>query len=210
MSDDDIEGLVLAGGRGTRMGGVDKGLVALDGVPLVEHVVRRLRPQVQRLAIGTSSDHPLYARLADRCVPDAPGETGRGPLAGLAAALRSTPCGWVAVAPCDAPRLPVDLVARLRAAWREPSQVCVAATPDGAGGWHWQPACALVRRDASRHLDAALAAGLHAMHRWIASVPHVVVPFDDALAFVNVNTRDDLAALEPGRDIGRGRGRFAA
>src|SRR5688572_5092940 len=109
-----ITGLILAGGQGRRMGGVDKGLQPFRGKPLVEHVIERFRPQVQELLISAAPAARAYEAYG-RVVLD---ELGEGPLAGLHAGLAA--CGGLlASAPCDTPLLPDDLVARLRAGLKD-------------------------------------------------------------------------------------------
>lgn len=211
----EIEGLVLAGGRATRMGGGDKSLRLLDGEPLLSHVVRRLAPQVDQVAIASNAPQALHRRLAARLVADDAADAGSGPLAGLDAALRSTRHPWIAMVPCDAPRLPEDLVERLAAALRPGLLASIAETLDGMGEPRLQPACALIHRDAAPHLRRSLAEGTRALHRVLAGLPHAVVRFDRAEAFVNVNTPDDLAALErpvvpsAAKDLGAGASRPA-
>ncbi len=192
----DIEGLVLAGGRATRMGGGDKSLRVLDGATLIEHVVRRLAPQVDGIAIASNAPQSLHRRLATRVLADAPADAGLGPLAGLASALRSSRHTWIAMVPCDAPRLPLDLVPRLAVALQHGQLAAMAETHDADGRTRLQAACALVHRDAAAHVAEALASGARALHRCLGELPHAVVHFDDAAAFVNVNTPADLAALD--------------
>ncbi len=114
-------GVVLAGGRSTRMG-VDKALAPLAGRPLVAHVAARFAPQVDALFLNANGDAARFASLGCAIVADAAANAGGGPLAGIAAALRyaqSQGAAWLATAPCDAPFLPLDLVARLAAAAEE-------------------------------------------------------------------------------------------
>jgi molybdopterin-guanine dinucleotide biosynthesis protein A len=119
-----------------------------------------------------------------------------GPLAGLHAGLEAASKPLVCTVPCDSPFLPHDLVARLAAALDErAAQVAVAKTFDQA-----HPVFALVRRDVLPHLAAFLENGGRKIDAWYASLAVVLVPFDDeAGAFANINTRDELAAAAPGR-----------
>jgi molybdopterin-guanine dinucleotide biosynthesis protein A len=183
-----ITGLVLAGGRGARMGGVDKGWVLHDGEPLVEAALRRLAPQVGSVLISANRNVDAYRALAD-VVTDA--DTGLalepfpGPLAGVLAGLQRATGDWIALAPCDAPALPPDLVARLATAIGDAGAACPVAAD------RRQPVFALVRRSAEPSLRAFLRSGGRAMHRWLEMLGAVEVPFDDASAFHNINAPSD-------------------
>lgn len=114
MSPSDITGIILAGGLGRRMGGVDKGLQLLDGRPLVRHVAERLAPQVDQLLINANRSQADYAALGYPVLADEIPDFA-GPLAGLHAALSAATTAWVVTVPCDSPYLPLDLVSRLQA-----------------------------------------------------------------------------------------------
>jgi molybdopterin-guanine dinucleotide biosynthesis protein A len=187
-----VTGVVLAGGQGRRMGGVDKGLVAMDGRPMVSWVIERLRPQVGALLINANQNVERYATFGFPVVSDAVGGFA-GPLAGLHAALAAVDTDWIVTSPCDSPFLPLDLVARLASA-ADAGSAClaVARTFDRA-----HPVFALVRRDVLPHLDAFLAGGGRKIDAWYATLAVVEVPFDDeAEAFRNINTAAELAAAE--------------
>jgi molybdopterin-guanine dinucleotide biosynthesis protein A len=188
----DVTGVVLAGGQGRRMGGVDKGLVTMRGRPLAEWVIERLAPQVGALVINANQNVERYAALGHPVVSDAVGGFA-GPLAGLHAALSFVTTDWLVTAPCDSPFLPQDLVARLGAeALARDAQLAVARTFDQP-----HPVFALVRRDVLPHLAAFLAGGGRKIDAWYASLAVVEVPFDDeADAFRNINTAAELAAAE--------------
>ena len=187
---DAITGVVLAGGQGRRMGGVDKGLVELDGRPLVAWVLERLAPQVGSMLINANQNAERYAAFGHPVVSDAVGAFA-GPLAGLHAALAAARTAWVATAPCDSPFLPRDLVARLAAAAAASNAtLAVARTFDQP-----HPVFALVRVDVAPHLAAFLAAGGRKIDAWYATLAVAEVPFDDeAAAFRNINTAAELAA----------------
>jgi molybdopterin-guanine dinucleotide biosynthesis protein A len=184
----DITGVVLAGGQGRRMGNVDKGLVELDGRPLVAHVVDRLVPQVAALVINANRHADDYARLGYPVVADAIGGFA-GPLAGLHAGLSAATTPFVVTAPCDSPFLPGDLVARLARAFEDSRlDIAVARTFEQA-----HPVFALVRRSLLPHLERYLEAGGRKIDAWYASLAVAEVSFDDeADAFRNINTRDEL------------------
>lgn len=187
-----ITGVVLAGGQGSRMGGVDKGLVALRDKPMVEWVIERFAPQVDALIINANQNAERYAAFGYPVFGDDIGGFA-GPLAGLHAALGRATHPLVATAPCDSPFLPADLVARLHAALRAAdAQLAVARTFDQP-----HPVFCLCRRDVFAHLDAFLAAGGRKIDRWYGTLAVVEVRFDDEeAAFRNINTRDELDALE--------------
>jgi molybdopterin-guanine dinucleotide biosynthesis protein A len=191
----DVTGIVLAGGLGRRMGGVDKGLVELDGRPMVAHVIARLGAQVGPMLVNANQNTERYASLGHPVVPDAVGGFA-GPLAGLHAGLAQTRTPYAVTVPCDSPFLPEDLVARLSVGLEGTrAQLAVARTFDQP-----HPVFALVRADVLPHLAAFLSAGGRKIDAWYATLGVVEVPFDDcADAFRNINTRDELAAASPPR-----------
>ncbi|MBN3855501.1 molybdenum cofactor guanylyltransferase MobA [Paraburkholderia sp. Ac-20340] len=196
----DITGLVLAGGRGQRMGGADKGLQLLHGQPLAAHVLARLAPQVGTLAISANRNQDVYATLgapwqatvlADT-LPDYP-----GPLAGLLAGLRAARTGWLLSAPCDSPWLPADLATRLSAAASEHGAAIVTAqTTDAAGEVSLHPVFALLRTSLADDLAAFLDAGERKVRAWYARHTAAVVSFADERAFYNVNSLQELADFD--------------
>jgi len=191
-----ITGVVLAGGLGRRMGGVDKGLQLLNGRPLVSHVIERLAPQVDELLINTNQNGERYASFGHRVVPDQIPDFA-GPLAGLHAALSAAVYPLVATAPCDSPFLPADLVFRLFSALTtSDADLAVARTFDQP-----HPVFCLCRRTVLPHLSEFLAAGGRKFEHWYATLKAVEVAFDDeADAFANINTHDDLGRFEAAWD----------
>jgi molybdopterin-guanine dinucleotide biosynthesis protein A len=191
----DVTGVVLAGGQGRRMGGVDKGLVELAGTPMIAHVLARLAPQVGDVLINANQNLDRYRAFGQPVVEDAVGGFA-GPLAGLHAGLARAGGELVVTVPCDSPFLPRDLVTRLRAALdRDGAQLAVAKTFDQP-----HPVFALVRRDVLPNLAAFLAAGGRKIDTWYAALRIVEVAFDDeADAFRNINTADELAAAAAAR-----------
>lgn len=190
-----VTGVVLAGGQGSRMGGVDKGLQPFGGATMVEHVLERLRPQVDEVLVNANRNPEAYAAFGHRVVSDEI-EGFAGPLAGFERGLAHASGDLVVTVPCDSPFLPRDLVARLRAGLeREGAQVAVATA---AGRAH--PVFCLMRREVHASLRDFLASGQRKIDRWYATLPLVEVAFDDeADAFLNINTREELATLEPRR-----------
>jgi len=185
-----VTGVVLAGGLGRRMGGVDKGLVTLDGEPMVARVLARFVPQVSEVLISANQNLDRYRALGHDVVADEVGGYA-GPLAGLHAGLTRARCELVATVPCDSPFLPTDLVARLRGALESSrARLAVAKTFDQP-----HPVFALVRRDVLAHLAAFLEGGGRKIDVWYATLDRVEVRFDDeADAFRNINTAAELAS----------------
>jgi molybdopterin-guanine dinucleotide biosynthesis protein A len=190
---DDITGLVLAGGRGSRMGGVDKGLQTLNGLPLARLALDRLAPQVGRLIISANRNLAAYAAFGVPVWPDEPPDYA-GPLAGFLAGLSHCTTTWLTTVPCDTPRFPADLVARLAAAGTD---VAVPVTLE-EGRMRRQPAFCLLRASLRDDLAAFVRGGGRKIEDWLSRHDLTDVPFDDAAAFYNANTRDELARLERG------------
>jgi len=183
-----VTGIVLAGGQGRRMGGVDKGLQPLNGRPMAAWAIERLAPQVDEILLNANQNIEAYARLGQRVVPDSLGGFA-GPLAGLHAGLQAAAQPLVASVPCDSPFLPLDLVARLKSFLGE-NDLAVAKTGDQP-----HPVFALVRRSVLPHLERFLAGGGRKIDAWYATLAVVEVSFDDEPdAFRNINTLDELSA----------------
>jgi len=184
-----IAGVVLAGGRSLRMG-TDKALADFAGRPMLAHVLARFAPQVAALAINANGDPARFADFGAPLIADlAPGQPG--PLAGIVAALDWAETGgfsWVATAPCDAPFLPRDLVARLaRASAQAP---VVAVGPDGL-----EPLFALWPVTARVRVQERLMAGERAVHRVLAALgaKAVELPATTPPGSLNLNAPDELA-----------------
>jgi len=181
-----VSGIVLAGGLGRRMGGVDKGLQLLHGRPMIAHVLARLAPQVDEIVINANQNLERYAAFGHRVVSDRIGGFA-GPLAGLHAGLGAISHPLAVTVPCDSPFLPGDLVARLRANLGS-NDLAVAKTGDQP-----HPVFALVRLSVAGNLQAFLAGGGRKIDAWYAALRVVEVQFDDeADAFRNINTLDEL------------------
>jgi molybdopterin-guanine dinucleotide biosynthesis protein A len=188
-----ITGLVLAGGRALRMGGVDKGLQPFRGQPLVDHAIARLAPQVAEVLVSANRNAAAYAGRGVRVVADTAADFP-GPLAGMLAGLRAAHTPWLAVVPCDAPLLPADLVERL-ALDLAGASAAVVERGFGADDRRLEPVCCLLSTSLGDDLERWLAEGNRKVEAWL--VRHATrVPFDradDADAFANFNT---LAELE--------------
>ncbi|HEU0196020.1 MAG TPA: molybdenum cofactor guanylyltransferase MobA [Nevskiaceae bacterium] len=190
---DAISGGVLAGGRATRMGGVDKGLVELNGRPMVEYVLDALRGQTHALLINANRSGGRYGAYGLPVVADLEGGF-LGPLSGIGSLMATAQTEWLLTAPCDSPQVPDDLGLRL---W----QAVAAAGADigvAHSGERLQPVFALLRCSLRPSLEAYLAAGERKIDRWYRSQRMATADFSDCpQMFVNVNTlseRDALAA----------------
>jgi molybdopterin-guanine dinucleotide biosynthesis protein A len=194
-----VTGLILAGGKGSRMGGVDKGLQAFRGKRLVDHVYVRLAPQVGGIIINANQNQEEYRTFGVRVVSDAIGGFA-GPLAGFHAGLSISRRPFLASVPCDSPFLPADLVERLYSRLEEAgAELAVAKT-----GNQPHPVFSLMRRGVLDHLGEFLKSGGRKIDAWYATLAVVEVAFDDeAEAFSNINTREELADWESAGPGGR-------
>ncbi len=191
-----VTGLVLAGGRGTRMGNVDKGLQDFGGQPMVAHVLHRLMPQVSALLINANQNFAAYAAFAHPVWPDAIGGFA-GPLAGLHIGLTHCLTPWIVTVPCDTPFLPLDLVQRLQHAQQQNDfDIAVAVTGEGAARQP-HPVFCLARATLLPHLSAYLAKGGRKVDAWYRSLRVVEVGFENEAAFRNINTPEELHAWSP-------------
>jgi molybdenum cofactor guanylyltransferase len=188
-----ITGVVLAGGQGSRMGGVDKGLQEFRGRPMVAHALERLGPQVDEILINANRNAEAYARFGYRVIADEI-EGFAGPLAGFDSGLAHAAGELVVTVPCDSPFLPHDLVARLREGLqRDAADIAVAKTGDQV-----HPVFCLMRRGVHGSLRRFLASGQRKIDRWYPELNATLVAFDDEPGtFTNINTREELAGLEP-------------
>jgi molybdopterin-guanine dinucleotide biosynthesis protein A len=187
-----VTGLILAGGKGSRMGGVDKGLQAFRGKRLIDYVYERLASQVGGVIINANQNQEVYRTFGVRVVSDAVGGFA-GPLAGMHAGLSVSKRPFLASVPCDSPFLPEDLIARLYARIDETgAELAVAKTGDQP-----HPVFSLMRRGVLDHLSGFLKGGGRKIDAWYATLNVVEVAFDDeAEAFSNINTLDELASYE--------------
>jgi molybdopterin-guanine dinucleotide biosynthesis protein A len=187
-----ITGVVLAGGQGRRMGGVDKGLQSIAGQPLVKWVLSRFAPQVDEVLINANQNMSVYEGFGYRVIPDAVAGFA-GPLAGLERALAMAAHDLVVTAPCDSPLLPADLVVRLYTGLRDRgAELAVART-----GAQAHPVFCLCRRALHANLSTFLARGGRKIDAWYASFKVIEIAFDDNPdAFSNINTAEELRAHE--------------
>jgi molybdopterin-guanine dinucleotide biosynthesis protein A len=195
----DLVGVVLAGGLSRRMGGGDKCLRPLGGRPLLAHIVERARPQVDSLILNANGDATRFAAFGLEVVADGV-EGFAGPLAGILAgmdwaAARAPAARWLASFPADAPFLPLDLVARLRAAVEDQGKPLACAASDG----RTHPVVGLWSMALGSELRLALVQeGLRKIDLWtarhgVAEVEWPARPYDP---FFNANRLEDLAEAE--------------
>lgn len=188
----DITGVVLAGGRGRRMGGEDKGLLPFRGKPLVCHALAILSAVAGDVLINANRNLGAYADLGYQVVPDLNGHF-EGPLAGLLSAMRAAKTPYVLTVPCDAPLLDARLLARLVAVMTH-EDAAIAVAHDGE---RLHPVVMLVKTPLAGDLEAYLAGGQRQVEAWIRRHPWTRVDCSDCPeALANINTREELARLE--------------
>lgn len=195
MDTNQITGLILAGGRGSRMGGVDKGLQPFRGAPMVSHVITRLAPQVGGIMISANQNLAIYENFGVPVWPDAMPDFA-GPLAGLQTGLMHCTTEYLLTAPCDSPFLPTDLMARLAGALLDQdAELAVAVT--GAGETRQaHPVFCLLKSSVIGHLTAYLQGGGRRMNEWHAPLKRAEAWFADEAAFRNINTMQELKGYE--------------
>lgn len=192
-----ITGLVLAGGQGSRMGGVDKGLQAYLGMPLALNALRRLSPQVGRMMINANRNLGAYEAMGVSVHRDLqPGYPG--PLAGILAGLQHCETPYLVTVPCDSPRFPEDLVERLARALRQADGEIARACTQENGRSQVQPVFCLMKATLRESLARFVGEGQRKVGRWTSQHRCMDVPFEDAAAFFNANTLTELAQVQQG------------
>ncbi|MCG6896168.1 MAG: molybdenum cofactor guanylyltransferase [Thiocapsa sp.] len=186
-----VTGVILAGGRGRRMGGLDKGLIGFAGRPLVQWVIDSLAPQVGSIMISANRNRDVYARYGLEVVSD-PEPSYKGPLAGVLSAMRAARTDWILTVPCDGPFLPGDLLTRLTKAMSTgDAEMAVAAT-----GGRIQPVYSLQPVTLSSELAAFIAEGSYRAAQWIGRHRCALADFShQQQGFANVNSHEDLERL---------------
>ncbi len=192
---EDITGLILAGGRGSRMGGVDKGLQNYRGMPLALHALLRLGPQVGHVMINANRNLGAYEAFGAPLWPDALPDFA-GPLAGFLAGLEQCETPYLVSVPCDSPQFPLDLVQRLADALEaQGAEIAIAATLED-DVMRTQPVFCMMKADVMESLVRFTHEGGRKIDRWTALHRCVEVPFNDASAFANANTLAELQQLD--------------
>jgi molybdenum cofactor guanylyltransferase len=191
----DITGLVLAGGRGSRMGGVDKGLQLHRGVPLALHALKRLNPQVGASMLNANRNIASYQAMGVPVWPDEITDFP-GPLAGMLAGLNNCRTPYLATVPCDTPNFPVDLVARLAQGVESEGVEMATAYTNEDGELRAQPVFCLMKTSLRGSLRAFIDSGERKTGLFAANHHSAKVVFDDSAAFANANTLSELAQLQ--------------
>jgi molybdenum cofactor guanylyltransferase len=188
---EEITGLVLAGGRGSRMGGIDKGLQPFAGMPLAQHALKRLAPQVGRLMINANRSIEAYRALGVPVWSDEVADFS-GPLSGMLAGLTHCETPFLLTVPCDSPFFPDNLAARLSAGLEEnAAELATAYTPDGVNLFP-QPVFCLMKASLQASLRAFIERGERKTGLWARELRGARVLFQDVDAFANFNTLTEL------------------
>lgn len=185
-----LSAIILAGGQASRMGGQDKGLILLNGRPMIDYVITRLKAQVDDMVISANRHHADYARFGWPVFADHATDYA-GPLAGIAACLPHCRHDWVLVVACDSPLLPTDLAAQLFSRRQRDTQVVMVHD-----GERLQPLFLLLHKSLGPALDQALQRGEYKVERWARAQPHIIVTQNTPQAFMNINTEAERLALE--------------
>ena len=184
--------IILSGGRATRMGGVDKGLILLKNKPLIAHVIHRLQPQRDEIFINANREVSQYETFGLKVLQDENPEF-LGPLAGILLGLRHAKYDLVLSVPCDSPLLPLNLVERLTKNMLESHADIAIASSDGNA----HPVFCLMKKSVLPSLVDFLDAGERKVNTWQKSQKYIEVDFSDCSeAFVNLNTLEELRELE--------------
>jgi molybdopterin-guanine dinucleotide biosynthesis protein A len=191
----EITGLILAGGRGSRMGGIDKGLQTHLGVPLARHALERLRPQVAGLMLNANRNLAAYQAMGVPVYPDEISDYP-GPLAGMLAGLSNCRTPYLVTVPCDTPNFPVDLVSRLSEGLAGIDGDLATAYTLEDGRPRAQPVFCLMRASLRDSLFAFVESGERKTGLFAAQHHSAKVVFNDAAAFTNANTLEELAKLQ--------------
>ena len=193
---DQITGLILAGGRAQRMGGIDKGLIPFHGKPLIESAIARFQNQVSSIIINANRNITKYAAYGYPVMMDETPDFS-GPLAGFSAGLKVCQTPFLLTSPCDSPLLPIDLASRLAKEMVAGDYQLVYASSKESDGKVWaQPVFCLMRTNLQESLEGFLQKGDLKIDRWFKELHSSTVVFDDAQAFANVNTPEELKILE--------------
>ena len=196
ISANQITGLILAGGRAQRMGGIDKGLIPFHGNALIESAINRLKNQVGHILINANRNITHYSVYGYPVIRDEAPDFS-GPLAGFSAGLKACKTPYLLTAPCDSPLLPLDLGSKLAEELESGNYQLVYASTKEFNSKVWkQPVFCLMRSDIADSLDTFLRKGDLKIDRWFNGLHTSTVIFEHAQAFANVNTPEELKQLE--------------
>ena len=191
-----ITGLILAGGRAQRMGGIDKGLISFHGKPLIESAITRLKPQVSTILINANRSITKYSHYGYPVLMDETPDFS-GPLAGFSVGLKHCKTPYLLTSPCDSPLLPTDLAQKMAVELESNNLELVFASSKEDDGKIWsQPVFCLMTSDLQDSLDVFLSKGDLKIDRWFKALRSGTAVFEHSQAFANVNTPEELVALE--------------
>ncbi|MGH1538563.1 MAG: molybdenum cofactor guanylyltransferase MobA [Gammaproteobacteria bacterium] len=189
---ENVTGMILAGGKSRRMGGVDKGLMNINGQAMIQYVLDALKPQVFEMLINANRNINAYEKFGCRIVSDQL-ENFQGPLAGIAASMANTTTKYICTCPCDGPLIAKDLVSRLFSAFDSDKKINIAVAHDGK---RLQPVYALIDCELQSSLLAYLSSGERKIDRWYAQHHFKAVDFSDKQdCFININTPEDQQVI---------------
>ena len=196
ITSEQITGLILAGGRAQRMGGIDKGLIPFHGKPLIESAISRLKPQVSAILINANRSITKYSHYGYPVLMDETPDFS-GPLAGFSVGLKHCKTPYLLTSPCDSPLLPTDLAKNMATELEDNNLELVFASSKETDGKVWsQPVFCLMKSSLEDSLNAFLNNGDLKIDRWFKELRSGTVVFENPQAFANVNTPEELAALE--------------
>jgi len=193
----DITAVILAGGKGRRLGGQDKGLVNYKGRPLIEHILHIIKPQVQAIMINANRNLERYAEYGFPVINDDL-TNFQGPLAGFISAIKVVSTTHILTLPCDGPKIPPDYSQRLLSALETQNEETINNTIVVAhDGERMQPVHALIPTGLAASLEAFLEKGDRKIDLWYAQHPVVLADFSDIPdVFQNINTEEQRRKLE--------------
>ena len=188
MRNECISAIILAGGKGSRMGGMDKGMLEINGTTLVEHAMFRIAPHADEILISANRNLDFYSKLGPKVVSD----EGCGPLCGLRSGMLEARCAYVLTLPCDTPFFPEDIACRLMAG------LCEAdiAIPESGGKTH--QAFMLCKKALIADLAEFIDGGGRKVREWQSRFKSAIVHFQEGDDFFNINTPEDLALISSG------------
>lgn len=185
-----ITAVILAGGQGSRLGGVDKGLLELNKTALIQHVIDRIQPQVKEIFISANRNIEVYSKFGFPVFADDnnAAEAFAGPLAGILKALQHCQTEWLLTVPSDSPFISTTLVNQLI---KNRHDELILIPHDGT---HLQPTFALIHKSLKASLKNFLQSGERKTRTWMQNQSHLIVDFSNQTdTFININTEDDLS-----------------
>ncbi|OZA15641.1 MAG: molybdenum cofactor guanylyltransferase [Polynucleobacter sp. 24-46-87] len=196
ITSEHITGLILAGGRAQRMGGIDKGLIPFHGKAMIESAISRLKPQVSTILINANRSITKYSHYGYPVLMDETPDFS-GPLAGFSVGLKHCKTPYLLTSPCDSPLLPTDLAKKMADQLEANDLELVFASSKEGDGKIWsQPVFCLMKSGLHDSLDAFLSKGDLKIDRWFKELRSGTVVFENPQVFANVNTPEELLALE--------------